>query len=145
MMSVPCAIVISKIRFPEEESPLTKGTALAPAYKDRESNAIRAISNGAIFGINLCIVIIAVLLAVTSLLGLVNGFLGWIFHFHGVEISAQRIASRVLYPLAWLIEILSRNLMLSSEAMGVKFIINEFAAFASFTRFRTHYNLGQDS
>ncbi|KAG9063424.1 hypothetical protein KI688_004307 [Linnemannia hyalina] len=134
MMSVPCAIVISKIRFPEEEVPLTKGTAVAPAYKDRESNAIHAISNGAIFGIKLCIVIIAVLLAVISLLGLANGFLGWIFHFYGVEISIQKIASWVLYPLAWLIGIPSQDLMVSAEAMGIKFILNEFAAFASFTQ-----------
>ncbi|KAI1307332.1 hypothetical protein EDD11_004518 [Mortierella claussenii] len=134
MMSVPCAIVISKVRFPEEGVPLTKGKAIAPAYKDRESNAIHAISNGAIFGIKLCIVIIAVLLAVISLLGLANGFLGWIFHFYGVEISIQKIASWVLYPLAWLIGIPSSNLMPSAEAMGIKFILNEFAAFASFTQ-----------
>ncbi|KAF9196439.1 hypothetical protein BGZ59_005855, partial [Podila verticillata] len=103
MMSVPCAIVISKIRFPEEKVPLTKGTAISPAYKDRESNAIHAISNGAIFGIKLCIVIVAVLLAVISLLGLTNGILGWIFAFYDVEISIQKIASWVLYPLAWLV------------------------------------------
>ncbi|KAF9112370.1 hypothetical protein BGX27_003476 [Mortierella sp. AM989] len=134
MMSVPCAVVISKIRFPEMEVPLTKGSAVAPAYKDRESNAIHAISNGAIFGIKLCIVIVAVLLAVISILGLVNGFLGWIFHFYGVEISIQRIASWVLYPLAWLIGIPTRDLMPSAEAMGIKFIINEFAAFSEFTK-----------
>jgi len=133
MMSVPCAIVISKIRFPEEETPLTKGSAVSPAYKDRESNAIHAISNGAIFGIKLCIVIVAVLLAVISILGLVNGFLGWIFHFYGVDISIQKIASWVLYPLAWLIGIPTVDLMASAEAMGIKYIINEFAAFAGFT------------
>ncbi|KAF9433383.1 hypothetical protein BGZ76_009540 [Entomortierella beljakovae] len=133
MMSVPCAIVISKIRFPEEGTPLTKGSAVAPAYKDRESNAIHAISNGAIFGIKLCIVIIAVLLAVISILGLVNGFLGWIFHFYGVEISIEKIASWVLYPLAWLIGIPTSDLMPAAEAMGIKYIINEFAAFAGFT------------
>ncbi|KAF9378408.1 hypothetical protein CPB97_009599 [Podila verticillata] len=132
MMSVPCAIVISKIRFPETEVPLTKGTAVAPAYKDRETNAIHAISNGAIFGIKLCIVIIAVLLAVISLLGLVNGFLGWIFGFYGVEMSIQRIASWVLYPLAWLIGIPSQDLQPAAQAMGIKFILNEFAAFAAF-------------
>ncbi|KAF8948457.1 hypothetical protein BGZ52_006869, partial [Haplosporangium bisporale] len=134
MMSVPCAIVISKIRFPEEEVPLTKGTAVSPAYKDRESNAIHAISNGAIFGIKLCIVIIAVLLAVISLLGLANGVLGWIFAFYGVEISIQKIASWVLYPLAWLVGIPNSDLMPCAEAMGIKFILNEFAAFASFSQ-----------
>ncbi|KAF9963503.1 hypothetical protein BGZ65_002843 [Modicella reniformis] len=140
MMSVPCAIVISKIRFPETEVPLTKGTAVAPAYKDRESNAIHAISNGAIFGIKLCIVIIAVLLAVISLLGLANGFLGWIFHFYGVEISIQKIASWVLYPLAWLIGIPTSDLAPAAEAMGVKFILNEFAAFAEFTKISNTLN-----
>ncbi|KAG0028849.1 hypothetical protein BGZ81_004390 [Podila clonocystis] len=134
MMSVPCAIVISKIRFPETEVPLTKGTAVAPAYKDRESNAIHAISNGAIFGIKLCIVIVAVLLAVISLLGLANGILGWIFHFYGVEISIEKIASWVLYPLAWLIGIPSQDLQPAAEAMGIKFILNEFAAFAEFVK-----------
>ncbi|KAF9127758.1 hypothetical protein BGW39_005650 [Mortierella sp. 14UC] len=134
IMSVPCAIVISKIRLPEEEVPLTKGTAVAPAYKDSESNAIHAISNGAIFGIKLCIVIIAVLLAIISLLGLADSFLGWIFHFYGVDISIERIASWVLYPVAWLIGVPSQDLMPSAEAMGIKFILNEFAAFASFTK-----------
>lgn len=136
MMSVPCAIVISKIRFPETEVPLTKGTAVAPAYKDRESNAIHAVSNGAIFGIKLCIVIIAVLLAVISLLGLANGFLGWIFHFYGVEISIEKIASWVLYPLAWLIGIPSEDLTPAAEAMGIKYILNEFAAFAEFMKIK---------
>ncbi|KAG0376127.1 hypothetical protein BGX24_008257, partial [Mortierella sp. AD032] len=97
------------------------------------SNAIHAISNGAIFGIKLCIVIIAVLLAVISLLGLANGFLGWIFHFYGVDISIEKIASWILYPLAWLIGIPSQDLQASAEAMGIKFILNEFAAFAMFT------------
>ncbi|KAG0241718.1 Na+ dependent nucleoside transporter C-terminus-domain-containing protein [Mortierella sp. GBAus27b] len=137
MMSVPCAVVISKIRFPETEVPLTKGTAVSPAYKDRESNAIHAVSNGAIFGIKLCIVIIAVLLAVISLLGLANGFLGWIFHFYGVEISIQKIASWVLYPLAWLIGIPSSDLSPCAEAMGIKFILNEFAAFDQFTKIQS--------
>jgi len=140
MMSVPCAIVISKIRFPELEVPLTKGTAVAPAYKDRESNAIHAISNGAIFGIKLCIVIIAVLLAVISLLGLANGFLGWIFDFYGVDISIQKIASWVLYPLAWLIGIPNQDLMPAAEAMGIKFILNEFAAFDQFTKIQDTLN-----
>ncbi|KAF9584515.1 hypothetical protein BGW38_006182 [Lunasporangiospora selenospora] len=140
MMSVPCAIVISKIRFPEEEEPLTKGSAVAPAYKDRESNCIHAISNGAIFGIKLCIVIIAVLLAVISLLGLANGLLGWIFAFYGIEISIQKIASWILYPLAWLIGIPSQDLMPAAEAMGIKFILNEFAAFAQFTKIQGSLN-----
>ncbi|KAG0370582.1 Na+ dependent nucleoside transporter C-terminus-domain-containing protein [Gamsiella multidivaricata] len=140
MMSVPCAIVISKIRFPEEEVPLTKGTAVAPAYKDRESNAIHAVSNGAIFGIKLCIVIIAVLLAVISLLGLANGFLGWIFDFYGVDISIEKIASWVLYPLAWLIGIPSSDLTPAAEAMGIKFILNEFAAFGQFTKIQDTLN-----
>ncbi|KAI1313429.1 hypothetical protein EDD11_002637 [Mortierella claussenii] len=140
MMSVPCAIVISKIRFPEEEVPLTKGTAVAPAYKDRESNAIHAISNGAIFGIKLCIVILAVLLAVISLLGLADGFLGWIFAFYGVEISIERIASWVLYPLAWLIGVPNQDLTPSAQAMGIKFILNEFAAFAQFTQIQGTLN-----
>ncbi|KAF8937809.1 hypothetical protein BGZ58_002127 [Dissophora ornata] len=134
MMSVPCAIVISKIRFPEEDVPLTKGSAVAPAYKDREANAIHAISNGAIFGIKLCIVVVAVLLAVISILALADGFLGWIFLFYGVEMSIERLASWVLFPFAWLIGIPTQDLAVSAQAMGVKYILNEFAAFASFTQ-----------
>ncbi|KAF9165769.1 hypothetical protein DFQ26_009375 [Actinomortierella ambigua] len=134
MMSVPCAIVISKLRFPEVEEPLTRGQAVAPAYKDRETNVIHAISNGAIFGIKLCIVIIAVLMAIISLLGLTNGLLGWIFSFYGVQMSVERLASWVLYPVAWLIGIPTQDLSVSAEAMGIKFILNEFAAFADFTK-----------
>ncbi|KAF9191654.1 hypothetical protein BGZ51_006873 [Haplosporangium sp. Z 767] len=134
MMSVPCAIFISKVRFPEEQVPLTKGTALTPAYKDRESNAIHAISNGAIFGIKLCIVINTVLLATISLLSLADGLLDWMFRLYRVNISIQKIASWVLHSLAWLNKILNTELKVSAETMGIKCILNEFAAFASSTK-----------
>ncbi|KAG0233982.1 hypothetical protein BGW41_001280 [Actinomortierella wolfii] len=131
IMSVPCAIVTSKMRYPEEEVPLTKGKAIKLERPDEEDSFFHALANGSILGIQLCIVISAVLIGFLSLLACANYLLDWVFVFLGATgISIQRILGWVVYPFAWLVGIPTSELLEASRVIGVKFVLNEFVAFA---------------
>jgi len=138
IMSVPCAIVTSKMRYPEEEVPLTRGKNVVLERPDAEDSMVHALANGAILGIQLCIVITAVLIGFLSLLGCGNYLLNWVFVFLGVyDITIQKLFGWVFYPVAWLLGIPTADLTSASTMMGVKFILNEFVGFAGAIPFLT--------
>ncbi|KAF8936228.1 Na+ dependent nucleoside transporter C-terminus-domain-containing protein [Dissophora ornata] len=131
IMSVPCAIVTSKIRYPEEEVPLTRGKAIKLERPDAEDSFVHALANGSILGMQLCIVIAAVLIGFLSLLGCGNYVLNWVFLFLGVtDITIQRLLGYFFYPFAWILGIPSQDVYEASKMMGVKFALNEFVGFA---------------
>ncbi|KAF9111583.1 hypothetical protein BGX27_004726 [Mortierella sp. AM989] len=131
IMSVPCAIVTSKMRYPEEEVPLTRGKAIKLERPDAEDSFVHALSNGSILGMQLAIVIAAVLIGFLSLLGTANYLLKWLFLFFGAtDVSLQLILGYFFYPFAWGLGIPVNDVLASSQMMGVKFILNEFVAFA---------------
>ena len=67
VMSVPCGLVLSKIRYPETEQPLTKGSAvIADDEENKEANMLHAAGNGAAHGIQISLIITGVLLAFLS-------------------------------------------------------------------------------
>ncbi|KAG0358222.1 hypothetical protein BG005_002576 [Podila minutissima] len=132
IMSVPCAFVTSKMRYPEEEVPLTRGKNVKLERHDAEDSFVHALANGSILGMQLCIVISAVLIGFLSLLACANYVLNWAFVFLGVaDISIERLVGYLFYPVAWILGIPNDDVYESSKFMGVKFILNEFVGFAS--------------
>ncbi|KAF9998200.1 hypothetical protein BGZ79_008117 [Entomortierella chlamydospora] len=131
IMSVPCAFVTSKMRYPEEEVPLSRGKAIKLERPDAEDSFIHALSNGSILGMQLAIVVAAVLIGFLSLIGTANYFLNWFFLFFGASgVSIQLILGYFFYPFAWFVGIPTADLMASSQMMGIKYGVNEFVAFA---------------
>ncbi|KAG0055506.1 hypothetical protein BGZ83_008382 [Gryganskiella cystojenkinii] len=136
IMSVPCAIVTSKMRYPEEEVPLTRGKNVTLERPDAEDSMVHALANGAILGIQLCIVISAVLIGFLSVLGCANYLLNWIFVFLGVQgITIEKLIGWCFYPVAWILGMPTSDLTNASTMMGVKFILNEFVGFAGAMKF----------
>ncbi|KAF9364475.1 hypothetical protein BGX34_001404 [Mortierella sp. NVP85] len=130
IMSVPCAIVTSKMRYPEEEVPLTRGKSVDLERPDAEDSFVHALANGSILGMQLCIVISAVLIGFLSLLGCANYIVNWLFVFLGVaDITIQRILGWGFFPFAWLLGIPNADVLAASKMMGVKFVLNEFVGF----------------
>jgi CNT family concentrative nucleoside transporter len=131
VMSVPCAIVTSKMRYPEEEVPLTRGKNVALERPEAEDSFVHALANGSILGMQLCIVISAVLVGFISLLACANYVLDWLFVFLGVTgITIERLIGYCFYPIAWILGMPSQDVYAASKMMGVKYIINEFVGFA---------------
>ncbi|KAF9342819.1 hypothetical protein BGX26_006797 [Mortierella sp. AD094] len=126
------------MRYPEEEVPLTRGKAIKLERPDAEDSFVHALSNGAILGMQLAIVVAAVLIGFISLIGATNYFLNWFFLFFGVSnVSIQLILGYFFYPFAWIVGIPTADLMPASQMMGVKFGVNEFVAFSGAKTFLT--------
>lgn len=78
IMSIPASLTVSKMRYPETEETITSGKVHIPKDEhEQATNILHAFSNGAWLGIKIGGTIVAVLLSIISLIGLINGVLGW--------------------------------------------------------------------
>ena len=91
--------------------------------KGDNANLISAISQGAIDGLNMVLGIGASLIAIISLVAVVNGALG-IF-----GLSLEQIFSYIFAPIGFLMGIPSEHMLTASQLLGSKLILNEFIAF----------------
>lgn len=138
VMSIPASLAISKLRYPEEEEPLTAGKIIIPPtdQDERASNSLHAFANGSWLGIKIGGMIIAGLLCILALLGLVNGLLGWFGEYLNIanpKLSIDLMLSYLLIPLAWCLGVGNDKdqLKMVAKVIGTKIVANEFVAFAA--------------
>ncbi len=129
VMSAPAALAISKLLYPETEKPQTRGKIQTP-IEQKSTNAIDAITTGALDGLKLALNVGAMLIAFLGLLALVNAILGWL----GVQVglpalSLELILSYVMFPVAWLMGVPLADCQEVAVLLGKKVIINEFVAY----------------
>lgn len=91
--------------------------------KGDNANLIAAISQGASDGVNMAIGIGGSLIAIISLVAMVNGLLG-IF-----GLSLEQILSYVFAPLGFLMGVPKDQILTASQLLGSKLVLNEFVAF----------------
>ena len=129
VMSAPAALAISKLLYPETDKPQTRGK-IPTQIEQKSTNAIDAITTGALDGLKLALNVGAMLIAFLGLLALVNAILGWL----GVQVglpalSLELILSYVMFPVAWLMGIPVADCQEVAVLLGKKVIINEFVAY----------------
>jgi CNT family concentrative nucleoside transporter len=136
IMSIPATLAVSKMRYPETETPKTVGKVEVPKNPEDEHtvNALHAFTNGSWFGLKIGATIVACLLTVIAFVGLINGLLGWWGGYWGLSdpnptLSLELILGYILYPVAWLLGVPKNDLRQVGELIGKKIIINEYAAF----------------
>jgi CNT family concentrative nucleoside transporter len=134
IMSIPATLAVSKMRYPETETPVTAGKVEVAASEDEEHtvNALHAFTNGSWLGLKIAATIIACLLTIIALVALVDGLLGWWGSYWGLDdpkLSLEFILGYLLYPVAWLLGVPTKDLRSVGELIGKKIIVNEFAAF----------------
>jgi CNT family concentrative nucleoside transporter len=130
VMAAPGTFLISKIMWPETESPATMGTVKMKVEKT-SANFIDATAAGASQGMTLVLNISAMLIAFVALVAMTNGFLGWIGHFWGDPgFSLQKIFGWVLGPLAYLLGAPKQDAPIVGNLIANKTVINEFFAFS---------------
>lgn len=126
------SIIVSKMMLPEVE--INKSVALDEAAtgttesvtidnKGDNANLIAAISQGASDGLNMALGIGASLIAIISLVALVNGALGII------GLSLEEILSYVFAPIGFLMGLPKQDILTASQLLGSKLVLNEFVAF----------------
>ncbi|KAJ2262638.1 hypothetical protein GGI01_001382 [Coemansia sp. RSA 376] len=134
IMSIPCSLALSKLRYPETEESLTRGVIVDPPRNTDEANILHALANGAAIGINLSLLISANLIAIIALVNLIDFLLTWLGQFVTIhQLTLELILGYVLYPYAWLLGVPHKDILNVSQLLGLKFITNEFVAYQRLT------------
>lgn len=125
IISMPAAIIISKVMIPET-SPLTTGELHLP---EKTLNSMDAVTQGTLQGVQLLINILAMLVVLVALIHLINIILGLIPFWSDAPLTLQRIFSYVMAPAVWLMGVPWSEALTAGALMGTKTILNEFIAY----------------
>lgn len=138
VMSIPASLVISKLRYPEEEETLTAGRVVIPDDEEHKAaNALHAFANGAWLGLKIAGMIVTTLLCIIALLNLVDGLLTWWGRYINLDgeydLTLELILGYICYPVAFLLGVSreGKDLLLVGRLIGIKVIANEFVAFST--------------
>jgi CNT family concentrative nucleoside transporter len=134
IISVPAAIMISKIMVPETGR-LTSGELTSP---EESLSAMDAITKGTMQGIQLLINIVAMLIVLVALVHLVNIILGLLPEFGNRPITLQRLLGLVMAPVAWLMGVPWKEAPVAGALLGTKTILNELIAYLDMSRLAQH-------
>ncbi len=124
IMSVPAALLISKIMIPSKalKTPLDGGdTQIRSPYEGTLDALMRGISEG----MNMIFGIIGVILVFFALLYLLNEGLLLIHP----DLTVESILGTILRPIMWLTGISWSDTLISGRLMGTKIVLNEFVAY----------------
>lgn len=131
VISVPAAIVISKIMIPETNEQ-TAGTV---NYPEPASGPMDAITKGTIQGIDLLINIVAMLIVLVALVHLINSIIAVFFpDIAGSPLTLERIFGFLMAPIVWLMGIPADQSLAAGSLMGTKTVVNEFIAYLNLSQ-----------
>ncbi len=133
-LSAPAALVMSKILYPESQSPKTLGQSLKVHY-ERESNLFEAIINGAQAGVKVIVGVVALLIAVLGLvafadliLGGVGGKINAVLNI-SVDWSFKGILGYIFYPFTLIIGVPPADAGVISKIIGERMVLTEVASY----------------
>ncbi len=129
-LSAPAAIIISKLMIPETGEPVTMGLNVAPQY-EREENLFSAIINAAQSAVKFIVGIVALLIAIISIVYLVDLILGWLSTLAGFEhaLSLKGILGLLFYPFTFLLGIPVQEVGVASQIIGERVVVTEVTAY----------------
>ncbi|ORZ40655.1 Na+ dependent nucleoside transporter C-terminus-domain-containing protein [Catenaria anguillulae PL171] len=132
IMSVPCSLALSKLRWPETEASLSKGDVTIPDNGEHhEVNVLHAAANGAAQGMTLAGLITGSLLSIIALYNLCDIVFTEFFRYlnPSAPISINRVLGYVFWPFAWALGVPIQDCTYVGQLLGMKMVINEFAAY----------------
>lgn len=132
-MAAPGGLLFAKIIKPETQEPIDQ-FADDEDDTDKPANVIDAAASGAASGMQLALNIGAMLLAFIGLIALINGILGGIGGWFGMEsLTLELILSYIFAPIAFLIGVPWADASTAGSLIGQKLVLNEFVAYLNFT------------
>ncbi len=136
VMAAPAALFMGKILLPETEPSPTAGGASAEV-KPETSNALDALCQGASDGMKLTINVLAMLIAFTALVALLNFLIGLPQQWAGTEsakaITFQNLLGWLNAPFAFLMGIPWEDCTAVGQVLGERIVLNEFMGFKALT------------
>jgi CNT family concentrative nucleoside transporter len=130
---IPAAVAMSKVMFPETETPLTWGALPPDATERRAEHAMGALAAGAWDGLRLAAGIAVLLVAVLGLVGLLDrGLIALTTPFAeslGGPIGLGRALGWLFTPVAWLLGIEGADLAEAGRLLGTRLVMTEVVAY----------------
>ncbi|GAA3712175.1 NupC/NupG family nucleoside CNT transporter [Oceanisphaera sediminis] len=134
-MAAPGGLLFAKLIMPEVEMPATNGSLDQVEHEqdERPANIIDAAAIGASSGLRLAVNVGAMLLAFIGLIALVNGMLGGLGSWVGMEsLSLELLLGWLFAPLAFLLGVPWEEAIIAGSFIGQKLVLNEFVAYINF-------------
>ena len=129
-MSAPAGLMMAKILVPQTEV-INDEDAADEGGEDEPVNIIDAATQGALSGLQIVMAVGASLLAIISLIALINGGLAHVGDWTGIDnLSLELIFGYLFAPVAWLIGVPWSEATVAASLIGKKIAVNEFVAFA---------------
>jgi CNT family concentrative nucleoside transporter len=128
VMAAPCSLYLSKILYPETETPVTRGRAHVDPER-RHVNVIDAAASGASEGLFLALNVAAMLIAFMSFIAFIDFVLG----LASPGLSLAAVFARIFAPMALLMGIPAADVPEMADLLGTKLVTNEFVAFVKLT------------
>ena len=134
IISIPCAILISKLTLPEDQQPETLGD-LPSKEKDSDfpenapSNLIAALIDGGMQGVQMAVGIATLLIVFLGLEAMVDLVLGLLPQIGEAPLSLNRILSWAAWPFTVLMGLRPEEWQTTSQILGARFVETEVAAY----------------
>ncbi|MEE2526794.1 nucleoside transporter C-terminal domain-containing protein [Hyphobacterium sp. HN65] len=130
-MAAPGGLLMASIIMPEDRDGAEKQDLIKPAAaRERHANVVMAAAVGAKDGLQLALNIGAMLIAFVSLIALVNGLIGLVTGWFGVDgVTIQSLLGMIFSPLMMALSIPVTEAQAAGAIVGEKLVINEFVAY----------------
>lgn len=135
-MAAPGGLLFAKLMVPETEKVNPNEKIEVSSDDEKPANVIDAAASGASSGMHLALNVGAMLLAFIALLALINGILGGVGGWFGMEnLSLELILGWICAPIAFIIGVPWNEAIVAGSFIGQKFVLNEFVAYMSFSEY----------
>ena len=125
LISAPAAITIALLMIPQT----TASTAGALVPDRGADSTMDAIARGTRSGLDLLLIVTAMLLVLVALVFLANATLALLPALGGQPLSLERLLGYVMAPVCWLMGVPWSEAVTAGALMGVKTVLNEFLAY----------------
>ena len=132
-MAAPGGLLFAKIIKPETDTPADDIADEMDGGDDKPANVIDAAAGGASVGLQLALNVGAMLLAFIGLIALINGILGGVGGWFGMEnLTLELLLGWIFAPLAFIIGVPWEEATIAGSFIGQKTVVNEFVAYLNF-------------
>jgi len=133
VLSIPAAVLTSKLILPETDQPETLGTVPPIHESQRQGNSMAALAAGAWDGLKLAAGIATLLVAVLGVVALFDLVLvkasSPLADQFGGPIDLRRLLAWLFTPLAWLIGVEAADLVAAGRLLGGRLVLTEIPAY----------------
>ena len=129
VLSIPAAVLVSKLLLPETETPETIGRVPPVADGERHRNSIAALAAGSWDGLKLAAGILTLLIAVLGVVGVLDFALAKVGTVAGEPLSFSLILGWIFTPVAWLLGIEGNDTQVAGQLLGGRLVLTEIPAY----------------